>query len=780
MIAGIAAVSAALLMTELALTRIFSVTMYYHFAFLAISIALFGLSASGVTVYLARRRLAGIDTRILLSIAALTHALATLVALACLVRIRVGLNYSPENLELMLAIYALAALPFFTGGAVMSLAFARLTDRINVLYAADLIGAAAGCMLLIPLLNWLGAPGVVMTASALSIAAAIAFAPGAFRRRVTAAGIVIGIVVGGIQLVGAAPFDVVDTKGHVGDRILFSKWNSFSRVAVYDRPHGDWSISPKFSGTRPASLFMDIDSAASTPILKGSGNADDASYLRYELTAFGYHFAPRNFSTLVIGPGGGRDLLSALVFGASHVDGVEINPIIARDVMLGQFRDFSGGVYANPRVSIYVDDGRNFVRRSRAQYDVIQASLVDTWAATAAGAYTLTENSLYTKEAFGEYFDHLSDRGLLTITRWVFDGLRLVSLAQDACAARGLDASTRLAIIRYDRVATFLLKKQPFTPEEVARLQELSAQLGFSILYAPGLPAPDAADDPVEMQRTGTSAADYGRLIRASDRRQFLASYPLDESPTTDDRPFFFHTTRLCDQMQVAFGRSMLFGNGLSALMTLMAISTALVVLFVIGPLLAGGGRPGPGWAAWLAYFGALGAGFMLLEVALLQRFVLLLGHPVYSLTVTLFALLLGTGIGSLISRRMAPARVRDLTTCALAAIVAAALGAAVGLAPLIDIGIPWELPARIAFAIALVLPVGILLGMPLPGGMRLIAADRADIIPWGWGINGAFSVVGATLAVFIAMNWGFSVTLLSAAAVYTLAALTLRTARHS
>ncbi|HXD17616.1 MAG TPA: hypothetical protein VN654_11425 [Vicinamibacterales bacterium] len=777
---GIAAVSAALLMTELALTRIFSVTMYYHFAFLAISIALFGLSASGVAVYLARRRLARIGPGLLLSFASLTHALATLLALSCLVRIRVGLNYSPANLWLMLTIYGLAALPFFTGGSVMSLAFSRMANRINVLYAADLIGAATGCLVLIPLLNWLGAPGVVMTAAVLSAGAAVAFAPAARRRHFAAAAVVLIGSSSAALLAGAAPFDVVDTKGHVGDRILFSKWNSFSRVAVYDRPHGDWSLSPTFTGTRAPSLFMDIDSAASTPILKGSGDAGDARYLRYELTAVGYHLAerPGGFTALVIGPGGGRDLLSALVFGASHVDGVEINPIIARDVMLDRFREYSGGVYANPRVSIYVDDGRNFVRRSAAKYDVIQASLVDTWAATAAGAYTLTENSLYTKEAFGEYVDHLTDNGLLTITRWVFDGLRLVSLAQDACAERGLDAAARLAIVRYDRVATFLLKRQAFTPMEVARLRDVSAQLGFEILYAPGLPAAHAAEDPVEMQRTGTSAADYRRLILAGDRRQFLSSYPLDETSTTDDRPFFFHTTRLRDQMQVAFGRSMLFGNGLSALMTLMAISAMLVALFVIFPLLAGGERPGAGWGAWLTYFGALGAGFMLLEVALLQRFVLLLGHPVYSLTVTLFSLLLGTGVGAFISRRIEHARVRDVTVRALAGVALVAVAAALGLARAIDVGIPWPLPARIVFAVALVAPVGILLGMPLPGGMRLVAAGRTEIIPWGWGINGAFSVVGATLAVFIAMNWGFSVTLLSAAAVYMLAALTLRSVR--
>ena len=459
---------------------------------------------------------------------------------------------------------------------------------------------------------------------------------------------------------------------------------------------------------------MDIDSAASTPILKVAGGIPDASYLRYELTAIGYHLAERKagFNALVIGPGGGRDLLSALIFGAARVDGVEINPIIARDVMLDRFRDYSGGVYANPRVTIHVDDGRNFVRRSKSKYDVIQASLVDTWAATAAGAYTLTENSLYTKEAFGEYFDHLTDDGVLTITRWVFDGLRLVSVAQEACAERGLNASQHLAIVRYDRVATFLLKRRPFTPADVAQLRDVSEDLGFSVLYAPGLPAAASAEDPIEMQRTGTSAADYRRLILTSDRRQFLSSYPLDESATTDDRPFFFHTTRLRDQLQVAFGRSMLFGNGLSALMTLMAISAALVVLFVIGPLLIGGERPHRGWATWLLYFGALGAGFMLLEVALLQRFVLLLGHPVYSLTVTLFSLLLGTGLGSLVSRRVAPARIHTITIRALVGIAVVACCAAVGLAQLIDAGVAWTLPTRIAFAVLLIAPVGILLGM--------------------------------------------------------------------
>jgi hypothetical protein len=266
-LAGISAVSAALLMTELALTRIFSVTMYYHFAFLAISIALFGLSASGVLVYVLRRRLAQRQTFDLLAAGALLHSAATLFSLAYLVRIRVGLDYSPQNLFLMIAIYVLASLPFLTGGAVISLAFARLADRINVLYASDLIGAALGCLLLIPLLNRLGAPGVVMTAATLSMVAALCFAAPEARWRVLFAALVILAIPAAAQFTGREPFAVSDTKGHLGDRVLFSKWNSFSRVAVYDRPHGDWSLSPSFNGPRIESLFMDIDSAASTPIV---------------------------------------------------------------------------------------------------------------------------------------------------------------------------------------------------------------------------------------------------------------------------------------------------------------------------------------------------------------------------------------------------------------------------------------------------------------------------------------------------------------------------------
>jgi hypothetical protein len=841
-LAGVALVSATLLMTELALTRIFSVVMYYHFAFLAISIALFGLSASGVFAYVARRRLDRHPTDTLLAIESLIYAVTLIVALFFLVRLRVGLTYSPANLVLMLTIYALAALPFFTGGLVVTLAISRLSAEVNAVYAADLIGAAAGCLILIPLLDRLGAPGVVLSAAALALGAAALFAPPTLRARVGGVGACVLLVPLAGQLSGLAGFDVVDTKGHRGDRILFSKWNSFSRIGVYERTHGDWSLSPAYQGPLPDTRFMDIDSAASTPILGLKPDLSNAQYLHYELTALAYHLvgardgglgggrgertsgalsatsqapatatgrdqpapspkspapaadsaspqspapspdtrAREGFSALVIGPGGGRDLASALVFGAERVDGVEINPIIANEVMREQFREFSGGLYTHPRVRIVVDDGRSFVRRTPQRYDVIQASLVDTWAATAAGAYTLTENSLYTVEAFNDYLDHLNDDGMLTITRWVADGLRLVSLAQEACEARGWSAAERLAIVRQDQVATFLLKKSPFTAAETARLRSVSAQLGFDVLYVPGAVGAGAAGNAAagEAQFTvpaqgvfvdGAATGDYARLILAADREQFYESYNSDIRPTTDDRPFFFHTTKLEHQFDVAFGKSMLFGNGLSALLTLLGISAALVALFVVGPLVltSRGAAAGGGSLAWLAYFGALGAGFMLIEVSVLQQFVLLLGHPVYSLTVTLFSLLLGTGLGAAWSRRFDPARLPRAAALGVAVVAVLALVVIALMTPIISWAIPWPRAARMAIAVVTLVPLGVALGIPMPTGLRMLGKDAPEMIPWAWGMNGALSVLGATLAIFIAMNWGFRVTLLAASATY-------------
>jgi hypothetical protein len=259
-------------------------------------------------------------------------------------------------------------------------------------------------------------------------------------------------------------------------------------------------------------------------------------------------------------------------------------------------------------------------------------------------------------------------------------------------------------------------------------------------------------------------------LIRAPDRHKFYDEYKDDITPTTDNRPFYFHSTKLKDQVQIAFGRTMLFGSGLSALLTLMWISVALVALFIVCPLAIAGGPLPRGWLRWLVYFGSLGAGFMLIEVAVLQRFVLLLGHPVYSLTVTLFSLLLGTGLGAAWSRRIGDEALTRWAGVALVMVTVMVALVIVVLTPVVNWAVPLARPIRFAIAVAILLPMGLLLGVPMPAGLRLLQARAPQMVTWAWGINGALSVLGATFAIFTAMNWGFNVTLLAASAIYLLA----------
>ena len=428
---------------------------------------------------------------------------------------------------------------------------------------------------------------------------------------------------------------------------------------------------------------------------------------------------------------------------------------------------------------VAVEDGRSFVRRSPTQYDIIQASLVDTWAATAAGAYALSENSLYTVEAFDDYLDHLTDRGVLSISRWVFDGLRLISLAQEAGArARmGPRRPPRDHPARQGRHVP--AEEDPVHAGGAQTLLDAADNLGFAVLYMPGPPTPTFGDN----------RDDYARLMLAPDRHAFYAQYPLDVTPTTDDRPFFFHTTKLRNHSFVApraahvrrprraSGQSRRVGDGrpdgAAGAAGDLVVPDRAVHPRARSPYLAR--ALGPGWLPALAYFACLGGAFMLIEVALLQRFVLLLGHPVYSLTVTLFSLLLGTGLGSVLSRRIGDATLRRsaMLACLAVAVVALLWGSV--LPPIVQAGD--RLAAHAAHRARRRADDTGGNGHGDPAARRRQAAGRRQpqLVAWAWGMNGALSVLGAILAVFIAMNWGFSVTLLCGAVIYAVAAALVR-----
>jgi hypothetical protein len=444
------------------------------------------------------------------------------------------------------------------------------------------------------------------------------------------------------------------------------------------------------------------------------------------------------------------------------VTAVEVNPLIV-DAVNDHFGAMTGELYRHPRVRAVVDEGRSFVRRDPGRYDILQASAVFGRMAPAAGAFTLSENNLYTLEAFTDYWQHLQDDGILTISRFIFERetLRLVSLGLALLQEQGVaDPAAHIAVVRERGLANFMLKRSPFTKKELKTLRGLMADLEFQEVYLPD-------------RRDGSGT--FHELIRANGSAEFYAGFPFDISPVTDDRPFFYYMLKPADFIKLlSFPEQGKFEDrAVITLRNLLVVVGLCVSAFLLLPLLLwrrdGLKTPGSGWR--VLYFACLGLGFMFIEIGLLRRFILFLGPPIYSLAVILCALLISSGIGALCSSRVPTERLHRWLPGVLLALVLLSLVYVFGLSGLLD---PWlGLPvfARCLVAGLLLVPLGLLMGMPLPLGMRLFHKDNA-LIPWSWGINSATSVLGAILAVVVAMNAGFTTTLLIGTLLYLLALL--------
>jgi hypothetical protein len=578
-------------------------------------------------------------------------------------------------------------------------------------------------------------------------------------------------------------------KGVREPRPLYERWNSFSYIRVRGDPRRSappvgWGLSPAYPPDRTVGeLFLDIDASAMTILTRADGRPGALMHLTHNVTSLA-HYVRRDARVLIVGSGCGRDVLTALAFDQRSVLALEINQDILATVN-GRFGAFTGPLDRDPRVTFVNDEARSWLARSRAEFDIIQASLVDTWAATAAGAFVLTEHALYTLEAFDVFLDRLAPDGILTMTRWYFRDApgvtyRLTALAQAALRRRGVaDPRRHLVVARKlgerpgDRDApeglgTLLVGKRPFSPEEVGVIQRVTRALGFELMLAPS-----SAADPVLATLAGAGAD------------AVIAGSPLDISPPTDDRPFFFHMLRLRDVL-----RGGLWGHGLmtsnpsavEALGVLLLVVVTLTALAIVVPLLLttgtgalrGGGLP-------VLFFAGIGLGFMLVEVSQMQRLIIFLGHPTYGLSVVLFALLLAGGLGSYwteargapLGPRGAAARLGGLLLvlgvfgAATPAVIAAFQAATTSL--------------RIAVAVAMLLPVGFCLGTALPLGLGLASRRWASLTPWLWGINGATSVCASVLAVAISMTAGIAAAFWTGFGCYVVATLAyLGAARHA
>jgi predicted membrane-bound spermidine synthase len=748
-------VSLATLMLELTLTRLFSATMFYHFAFLAISLALFGSGASGVFLYLARPRLDEQRTARLMAGACALFAASTVAALFVIL----GHPLSPfsPGLGILLSlawIYGAAALPFFFAGSVITLAISAWTREINRVYLFDLAGAALGCLLLVPALGTLGAIDTVLLVALLAALAGFLLSG----RRAMLALVALAAVL--VAWNRAAPFiELREAKGLSEDPVVFSRWNSFSRVTVTSTPD-------------PDRLLLYIDADAATIIHKDASDLQRHAAERDRIESLAYQAGHRD-KVLIIGPGAGVDVIVARLHGARDVTAVEVNPLVARGVMSSEpFRSFSGRIYEQPGVRLVVDEGRSFLRRSDERYDLVLGTMVDTWAATAAGAFALTENNLYTREAFRDYLDRLAPDGVLSLTRWYQTPpdqlLRILSLGRVVLAERGIaDARRHFAVVRGKQeggqplsTSTVLLKPRPFSSDEIAGVEAFAERAGFDVLYTPNT-RPDN---------------DLTRLIEASDPEAFWEAFESDVSPPTDSRPFFFQSARPGQVFSKRWSRGEWRRTNLGTLVLfgVVGISALVVALFILGPLLLVRRRVAAarGRLPFLLYFAALGTGFIVVEVVLVQKCVLFLGHPVYALTVVLFAVLLWSGIGSWLAGRVRDAEVPRALRTMLLAVAGLVVVAAFGLAPVFYALVQLAAPLRVLITVLALAPLGLALGMPMPTGIRLLAGRAPELVPWAWGVNGAASVLGSVGAVALAMRWGFDVALLIAACLYLAAVL--------
>ena len=739
----------ATLILELSLTRIFSVIFFYHFAFLAISIALFGLGAGGVFSYV----VAGWRGNIYFKLGTLA-VINSAVVLLCLTFM---LSHIITDKRALVAVFFASALPFFFSGAVVSLAVAEAIQRVDRVYFFDLLGAAGGCLLLVPLLNQFGGPNTVLVTSVLfAVSAAIWYnLAGTLRGRVAAVALALGFVALIVYNWKLHPIDVRYAKGVSLPKEQFVRWNSFSRIGLV-------------TGAGWASILIDADASTFIPRFDLDHLTDvEKQKLLGQGPGFPYVLRP-GAKTLIIGPGGGWDVARAIASGSQDVTGVEINPITATTIMRERFPDLSNRLYFRPEVHMFVEDGRSFVRRSQGKYQVLQATLVDTWASTAAGAFALSENNLYTTDAFRDYLEHLTDDGLMVFTRWGFDppreSLRLLSLARMALAQLGEnDPAKHVIVVREDAEKlngwgaqdTVVIFRKPATATDISRTLAATGNGRLQRLYVPG-----------EKQENA-----FTQFLLSPDPDKFLADYPFDVSPVDDDRPFFFYTIQTRDILKY-FSKDAAdakINRAVPLLFELLGVSVlATLVVLALPPLLLRTRLPvEKGLRGFLLYFVCLGAGYIMIQVALIQKFILFLGHPTYALTVIVFSMLVWSGLGSFYSRRLVPGAHRGRLMIALIGVSAAVSLIAFVATPISEFGVGWPLEAKILVTVFLIAPAAFLMGIPFPTGLSWLESRFPQAVRWAWALNAAASVLGSASAIFLAIHIGLRATVLAGAGLY-------------
>jgi SAM-dependent methyltransferase len=806
-LSAVALLSAAALSFEVLLVRMFSIAQWHHFAYMIISLALLGYGASGSFLSFARERLL---TNFPLAFAGSAALFGLSVPVGFALSQTIPLNvleiaWDPAQQLHLLLIYVILAVPFFCAATGIGLALAAVGENVGVVYRSDLVGAGIGALAVVGGL-WVVPPGECLKAiGAIGLSAAVI---AGWHDRVPKALPAI-LIVAAVALIWAwpqgwakpklSPYKELSLALLAPDaEIVAERSSPLGLLTVVRSPTIPFHYAPGLSlvsgSEPPEQLGVFTDGGAMTAIARFDGRLDAFRYLDEQTSALPFHLLDRP-RVAILGSGTGIDTLLARMNGSRSIDAVEINPQMI-DLVQRQFAEFAGGVYSDPDISLHTTEARSFVAGTEKSFDLIHVALLDSFAAASAGLHALNESTLYTVEAFDTYLNKLAAGGFLAVTRWLRvpprDGLKMFAIAVGALERRGVvDPGRHLALIRGWQTVTLLVKNGVLTGDEIAEIREFCRIRAFDVAYYPGM-------DAAEANRYSVLERPYlfegAVALIGPNREQFLADYGFDVSPSTDDRPYFFHFLKwrtMAELMQMPNRSGFnLIEWGYPVLLATLAQAIVASTVLILLPLVARrrrSDRPKSRLRRWgrlrvATFFFALGLAFLFIEIAFIQRFQLFLGHPTYAVSVVLCGFLVFAGLGSGSAKQCTAWLEGDAVRTVAVAVAAIALLSLTYIAILPSVfetlgRVP--APAKIVATLGLIAPLAFFMGMPFPLGLADTAIGAPELVPWAWGINGCASVLSAVLATLLAIDFGFSWVVVLALVLYGIAAAMFPAAAH-
>ncbi|MGZ8223045.1 MAG: spermine/spermidine synthase domain-containing protein [Methylobacter sp.] len=793
LLAAVAMISASALAYEILLMRLFSIIQWHHFAYMMISLALLGYGVSGVFLALNRDRLAQLFPAAIMT----NMLLFSLFAPACfLLAQQIPFNpaemlWTPVQLLYLCGIYLILALPFFFAANVIGLSLYQYKSQASSIYAADLCGAGLGSAGVI-LLLFVVFPEKILTVLTLSgIIATLLASSYTFHapKHWTVASVIIGLAVlltpAGWMTLNISPYkSLIQLLQVPGTKIIDRYSSPLGSISVVKSGITPLRHAPGLSlnatAEPPEQLAVFTDADNMTAITRYNGNPETLGYLDQTTSALPYHLKQLS-GILILGTGTGSDVLQANYHAIKHIDAVELNPLII-DLVQRKYAAFSGYLYSGAHVDVHLDEARGYLAATGKTYDLVNISLLDAFGASTAGLYSMAENYLYTEQAVQEYLRHVSPDGYLSITRWIKipprDEPKLLATVINALKKANVrQPGSQIIMIRGWQTSTLIVKNGVISAEEISRLKQFCNERSFDLVYYPGISESEVNRFNVQQQPYLYQAV----VALLGDRSQeFIDAYKFNIETATDNQPYLFHFFKWRTLPEIlsllGTGGSFLLESGYLLLITALVQAVIASLLLIALPLWLWKSRLGiepdsKNHLHLLVYFFSLGLAFLFIEIAFIQKFILILHHPLYAITVVLSTFLLSAGAGSYFSTKLSSSTEKYAFMLPMAAIALLSIVYSLGFETIAGFLLKTGSLSCYLLSIVLIAPLGFCMGMPFPMALAKISQSAPALIPWAWGINGCASVISAILATLIAMQFGFTVLIFLAVVLYGVAA---------